>query len=77
MFDEALRIMQAKAEETIFIGDSPTEDIKGAESVGIRTVFVASRFNTLEDLQKCGANPEWVVRDLKEICSVLPEVVKC
>ena len=76
MFDEGLRILQAKAEEAIFIGDSPIEDIEGAKTLGIRTIFVASRFNTLADLQKCGTKPELIIRDLKEVCDKFPEVIQ-
>jgi len=76
IFGEALRRLQAEAEETVFIGDSPAEDIGGAKAVGIKTIFVPSRFNKLADLQKCGLKPELIVRDLKEICNVFPEVVK-
>lgn len=76
IFGEALRRLQAEAEETVFIGDSPAEDIGGAKAVGIRTIFVPSRFNTLADLQKCGLKPELIVRDLEEICDIFPEVVK-
>jgi HAD superfamily hydrolase (TIGR01549 family) len=74
IFDEALRKLQVKAEETVFIGDSPIEDICGAKAAGMRTIFVASRFNTLAELQMCDAKPEFVFRNLKEVCVKLPEL---
>jgi HAD superfamily hydrolase (TIGR01549 family) len=74
IFDEALKKLQAKAEDTVFVGDSLTEDICGAKAVGMRTIFVASHFNTLAELQECGAKPEFVFRNLKEICLKLPEL---
>lgn len=76
MFSEALRILQAKADEAFFIGDSPKEDIEGAKAVGIKTIFVGSRFNTLADLQKCGVKPEVVVQNLKEACNKLLELIQ-
>ena len=33
MFGEALRILRAEAEEAVFIGDSPKEDIEGAKAL--------------------------------------------
>jgi HAD superfamily hydrolase (TIGR01549 family) len=76
IFEEALKMLQVKAEESIFIGDSPIEDIEGATTLGIRTIFVASRFNTLADLQKSGAKPELITRDLREVCHKFPEVIR-
>ena len=76
IFGEALRILHAKAEETIFIGDSPTEDIDGAKALGMRTIFVESRFNTVVDLQKCGVKPDLIVQDLKKVCDNFPELVQ-
>ena len=76
MFNEALRILRAEAEEAVFIGDSPKEDIEGAKSVGIRTIFVPSRFNTFADLQKCGTKPGLISQDLKEICGKFSEVIQ-
>jgi putative hydrolase of the HAD superfamily len=76
MFDKALRILQVKAEEAIFIGDSPIEDIEGAKTLGIRTIFVESQFNKLANLQKCGVKPDVVVQDPKEVCNKLPELIQ-
>lgn len=74
IFDEALRKLRVKAEDTVFVGDSPVEDICGAKAVGMRTIFVASHFNPLEELRKCGAKPEFVCRNLKEVCMMLPKL---
>jgi len=76
IFDEALRMLKVNPEEAVFIGDSPTEDIDGAKGVGIHTVFVASRFNTLTELEKCSTKPDLIIQDLEEICDKLPEVVQ-
>jgi putative hydrolase of the HAD superfamily len=76
MFDEALKILQAKPNEALFVGDSPTEDIKGAKALGIRTVFVESQFNTLANLKKCGIQPYIAFQDPKEACNKLPELIQ-
>lgn len=75
IFNQALRMLHVKPEETVFVGDSPREDIEGAKGVGMRTVFVSSGFNTLTELEKCGAKPDLVVQDLEEICNRLPDLL--
>ena len=68
IFHAALRKLQVKAEEAVFIGDSPLEDIKGAQAAGIRTVFVPSQFYTLKNLEESRQKPDIIVEDLCEIC---------
>jgi putative hydrolase of the HAD superfamily len=75
IFEEALRRLQVRAEEAVYVGDSPNEDIQGAEAVGLRTVFVASQFYSLRDLQKCGEKPELTAVDLEEVGEILPRIV--
>jgi HAD superfamily hydrolase (TIGR01662 family) len=67
IFQDALRKLHVKAEETVFIGDSPFEDIKGAEAAGIKTVFVPSQFYTLKDLLESNQKPNYVARGLDDI----------
>jgi HAD superfamily hydrolase (TIGR01549 family) len=67
IFQDALRKLHVKAEETVFIGDSPLEDIKGAQAAGIKTVFVPSQFYTLKDLQESNQKPDYVARGLDDI----------
>jgi HAD superfamily hydrolase (TIGR01662 family) len=67
IFQDALRKLNVKAEETVFIGDSPLEDIKGAIAAGIKTVFVPSQFYTLKDLSESNQKPNYVAKDLEEI----------
>ena len=67
IFQDALRKLHVKAEETVFIGDSPLEDIKGAQASGIKTVFVTSQFYTLKDLKEGYQKPDYVAHGLEEI----------
>ena len=76
VFDQVLKILQAEPNGALFVGDSPTEDIKGAKTLGIRTVFVESQFNTLANLKKCGVQPDIAVQDLKEVCNKLTELIQ-
>jgi HAD superfamily hydrolase (TIGR01549 family) len=72
IFEEALRKLQVTASEAVYVGDSPTEDIKGAKAVGLKTVFVPSKFYSVADLTKCCEKPDLIVADLLELCKNLP-----
>ncbi len=77
IFVEALKRLGVKAEEAIFIGDCPMEDIKGALDSGLRTVFVRSQFYENGDLKASGQKPDFVAQDLQEICEKLAEITEC
>jgi putative hydrolase of the HAD superfamily len=67
IFGEASRRLGAKPEETVYVGDSPLEDIKGAKALGMRTVFVPSQFYSLEFLHENHVAPGIVVKDICEL----------
>jgi putative hydrolase of the HAD superfamily len=73
IFQEALRRLGVKAEETVYVGDSPTEDIEGGAAAGMRTIFVPSQFYTLENLHESHVKPDLIVKDICELCRVFPE----
>jgi putative hydrolase of the HAD superfamily len=67
IFQTALQRLHVTAEETIYIGDSPLEDIEGAKTVGMKTVFVQSQFYSLQDLRGITQQPDIIADDLHEI----------
>jgi putative hydrolase of the HAD superfamily len=75
IFNEALRSINVKAEETLFLGDSPDEDIKGAKELGIKTIFVASQFFPLRKLLESGQQPDAVARSLCEAKRKIQEML--
>jgi HAD superfamily hydrolase (TIGR01549 family) len=75
IFQDALRKLQVKAEEAVFIGDSPLEDIKGAQAAGIKTVFVPSQFFSLKDLDESGRKPDFVAHGLDEVFRDFSKIV--
>jgi len=75
IFHAALRKLQVRAEEAVFIGDSPLEDIKGAQAAGIKTVFVPSQFYTLKNLHESRQKPDIIVEDLCEIYRDLFKII--
>ncbi len=75
IFQDTLLRLQVKAEEAIFIGDSPVEDIKGAKGVGLKTVFVPSQFNSLIDLEKSKQEADHVEKDLSSLSKKLEHLL--
>jgi FMN phosphatase YigB (HAD superfamily) len=72
IFEETLRRLDAKAEETIYIGDSPLEDIKGAKALEMKTIFVPSQFYSLESLYESQQKPDMIVKNICELYKKLP-----
>jgi HAD superfamily hydrolase (TIGR01549 family) len=64
IFQDALRRLQVQAEEAVYVGDSPIEDIKGAKDAGLKTIFVPSQFNKLRDLSESKQEPTFISRNL-------------
>jgi HAD superfamily hydrolase (TIGR01662 family) len=71
IFHKALEKLDVKANEAIFIGDTPLEDIQGAKSVGMKTIFVPSKFNNLQDMQKAPQQPDYIIENLTESLEIL------
>jgi HAD superfamily hydrolase (TIGR01509 family) len=75
IFQDALRLLEVNAEEAVFVGDNPTEDIGGAADAGLRTVFVQSQFFKAKDLDATSTKPNATVKSLSEIGKRLPEIL--
>ncbi len=76
IFQVALQRLDIKPEEAVYIGDSPLEDIQGAASAGLKTVFVPSQFNTTADLKASKQTPNVKVADLEEFCRDFSTILK-
>ncbi len=74
IFQDALNKLQIPADQAVYIGDSPIEDIKGAKQAGIKTVFVPSQFNTLKDLMESQQKPDFIEKDLLTINQNLSKI---
>ncbi|MEM3616580.1 MAG: HAD family hydrolase [Candidatus Bathyarchaeia archaeon] len=66
IFEEALKKLGVGAEETVYVGDSPEEDVKGAKQLGMKTVFVASQFFPIEKLLESGQKPDAIAKNMCE-----------
>lgn len=75
IFEYVLDRLQVKPCEAVYIGDSPNEDIKGANQAGLKTVFVPSQFNTLEDLKESKQESNSIAEDLTALCQGLDQIL--
>lgn len=71
VFREILKRLNVVDGEAVYVGDSPEEDIKGAQSAGMTTVFIPSQFYNLVDLEKAAVNPDFKINNLEEILQIL------
>ena len=76
IFEEDLRRLGVTAEETVYVGDSPLEDIKGAKAAGMKTVFVPSQFYSMKDLYESQQKPDIIMKDTQELYKRLPILLK-
>lgn len=75
IFEEALKRLGVKAEEALYVGDSPEEDIKGAKQLGIKTVFVASQFYPFKELLGSMQKPDAQAKNLCEAKRKILEII--
>jgi putative hydrolase of the HAD superfamily len=75
IFQDALNRLHVAADEAVYVGDSPLEDIKGAKDAGLKTVFVSSQFNTLKDLHRSKLEPDCTAKDLAEVSQSLNKIL--
>jgi HAD superfamily hydrolase (TIGR01549 family) len=75
IFEEALRRLGTTAKETVYVGDSPLEDMKGAQELGMMTIFVPSQFYSLVFLRESKQRPDLIVKNVCELSERLSEIV--
>ena len=75
IFEEVLNRLCVSPEQTVFVGDSPLEDIKGAKASGLKTIFVPSQFYTLEDLKVSEQESDLIVQDICDLQKRFPDFV--
>jgi putative hydrolase of the HAD superfamily len=76
IFEEALKRLGVEAQEALYVGDSPEEDIKGAKQLGIKTVFVASQFFSSKMLYKNELKPDAIARNMCEARRKIHEIIR-
>lgn len=68
IFQDTLKRLGVNAKETLYVGDSPLEDIKGAKDVGMKTIFIPSQFYSIDNLHESKQHPDLIFNDICEFC---------
>ena len=71
MYQQAIKILDSKPEQTIAIGDRLNTDILGAVNTGIRSIMVLSGISNEDDLKSISYQPTWIMQDLRDITVAL------
>jgi NagD protein len=67
MMRMARKALDLATDETIMIGDTMGTDILGAGSMGFTTVLTLSGVTKLEDLDKYGYTPDFIIKSIKDL----------
>jgi putative hydrolase of the HAD superfamily len=76
IFQEALKKLDVPPSHSVYIGDSPIEDIRGANQAGLKTVFVPSQFNNLKDLTISQQKPDFIAENLQTVSKKLNTILE-
>jgi 4-nitrophenyl phosphatase len=74
MYQQALRLLNKKAAQTITIGDRLETDILGSVRAGIRSVMVLTGISAEEDLKYIDYQPTWVMKDIRVLTQALSQL---
>jgi HAD superfamily hydrolase (TIGR01549 family) len=78
IFTDILERLQitTTVDEVVYVGDSPLEDIKGAKTVGLTTVFVCSQFFSLQNLKNSNLTADFIAKNLCKVSEVIDQIIK-
>ena len=69
IFEKALNALGVDSSRTVFVGDMPGLDVKGAKNVGIRAILIERKpIERIVDVK-----PDKVIRSLRELLAVLED----
>jgi HAD superfamily hydrolase (TIGR01509 family) len=71
IFEQALAKAGARAEQAVFVGDSPVHDIAGARRLGLRTVLIRDGEGETPGQVGEAAEPHHEIEDLRELPGLL------
>lgn len=75
IFSQALESMGARAEQTLFVGDSYDIDVRGARGAGLRVVWI-DRGRKAAPPATVTPRANWVAHDDEALLSLLKEIVR-
>jgi len=72
IFQEALNRLNARASESVFVGDTISRDVAGAKAVGFGcTIVIESGVSKIKDEGKNKLKPDLRIRNLDELLNIL------
>ncbi len=69
IFCFTLNLLKVDASESIFVGDTPDIDVRGAKNVGMKAILIERRKASFKSEDK----PEYTIKKLREILDLLEE----
>ncbi len=69
IFEQALAILGARAEDTVMLGDRLETDILGAHRAGVKTICVLTGIASREQAESYNPRPDWIIEDLTQLLS--------
>lgn len=67
IFNFTLKVLGVSASESIFVGDTPDVDIRGARNVGMKTVLIERKDSNVS----AGDKPDFTIKRLSELLELL------
>lgn len=64
IFEQALRMLDGTAADTVMVGDRLGTDIMGGHAAGLRTVLLLSGISTMDEAHNSAIKPDWIFDDL-------------
>lgn len=71
MYQQAIKILGFKADETVAIGDRLNTDILGAVNTDIRSIMLLTGISSEQDLESIDYQPTWIMPDLPAVTNAL------
>lgn len=73
IFEEALRLLNGTAHDTVMVGDRLGTDIAGGHAAGMRTILLLSGISSMEDVDSFHVKPDWILNDLQALTAFIQE----
>ena len=67
LFEKALQAFLVNRSEVVFVGDSLVNDIVGAQSVELATVWIDHQTNKKRETTAQSVSPDWVIHDVADL----------
>ena len=77
IFEQSMRLMNSKPEETAILGDRLDTDILGGNRAGLTSIMVLTGVNSAEEAVAYESAPDYVFADLAELLDAWRKATSC